>query len=102
MKNISTSIIAFFIPISIPIKWLEIMHKNACKANAIKQLKEQLGCLKPVVFGDGINDIYMFQTADEAYAVGSAVKERKDVATSVTGLNDEDGVARRLYENCMI
>ncbi len=81
-------------------QWLEIMPKEATKANAIKQLKEQLGCDRLVVFGDGKNDIDMFQIADEAYAVSNAVEELKAVSTAVIGSNDEDGVAKWL-ENHM-
>lgn len=80
-------------------QWLEIMPKAASKANAIKQLKEHLGCDKLVVFGDGKNDIDMFELADEAYAVENAVDELKEVATAVIGSNNEDGVAKWLEEN---
>jgi len=45
-------------------QWFEIMPANASKANAIRQLKEYLGCNKLVVFGDGKNDIDMFEMAD--------------------------------------
>ena len=80
-------------------QWLEIMPKAASKANAIKQLKEQLGCDKLVVFGDGKNDIDMFELADEAYAVENAVDELKKVAISVIGSNNDDGVAKWLEAN---
>lgn len=82
--------------------WLEIMPKAASKANAIKQLKEQLGCDKLVVFGDGKNDIDMFELADEAYAVENAVDELKEVAISVIGSNNDDGVAKWLEANALI
>lgn len=74
-------------------QWLEIMPKEASKANAIKQLKEKMGCDKLVVFGDGKNDIDMFELADEAYAVENAVAELKEIATEVIGSNNKDGVA---------
>lgn len=80
-------------------QWLEIMPKTASKANAIKQLKEQLRCDKLVVFGDGKNDIDMFELADEAYAVENAVDELKAIATEVIGSNNDDGVAKWLSEN---
>ena len=50
-------------------QWLEIMPLNASKANAIRQLKALLGCEKVVAFGDGKNDVDMFELADESYAV---------------------------------
>lgn len=80
-------------------QWLEIMPRTASKANAIKHLKEQMECEKLVVFGDGKNDIDMFELADEAYAVANAVDELKTIATGVIDINNEDGVAKWLMEN---
>lgn len=77
-------------------QWLEIMPKAASKANAIRQLKDYLNCQKVVVFGDGKNDIDMFEMADEAYAVSNAMEELKQIATAVIGSNNEDAVARWL------
>ncbi len=79
-------------------QWLEIMDKHACKADASLQLKEMLGCDKMVVFGDGANDIDMFEVADESYAVANAAPELKEKATGVIGPNDEDSVAKWLEE----
>lgn len=58
-------------------QWLEIMPKNASKAVAAEQLKKILGCDYLIVFGDGLNDMDLFQMADEAYAVANAVPELK-------------------------
>ncbi len=79
--------------------WLEILPKAASKANAIRQLKEKLGYDKLVVFGDGKNDVDMFELADEAYAVANAVPELKERATAIIGGNNEDGVAKWLEAN---
>lgn len=79
-------------------QWFEIMPKAASKANAVRQLKAHLGCRKVVAFGDGKNDIDMFEMADEAYAVSNAVEELKQLATNVIGSNNEDGVAKWLCE----
>lgn len=79
--------------------WLEIMPLHASKSHAARQLKELLGCDRLVVFGDGKNDIDMFELADEGYAVQNAVDELKAAATAVIGSNDEDGVARWLEAN---
>ncbi len=79
-------------------QWLEIMPKSVSKANAIGQLKEYMGCERVVVFGDGKNDIDMFELADEAYAVENAVEELKEVATAIIESNDNDGVAKWLAE----
>lgn len=77
-------------------QWLEIMPREASKANAAKQLQARLGCERLVVFGDGKNDVDLFAAADEAYAVENAVEELKRLATAVIGSNDEDGVAKWL------
>lgn len=80
-------------------QWLEIMPLNASKAKAIKQLQSLLKCEKLVVFGDGKNDIDMFESADESYAVQNAHEDLKRIATGVISSNDEDGVAKWLEEN---
>lgn len=80
-------------------QWLELMPRAASKANAILQLKELSGCDRVVVFGDGKNDLDMFEVADEGYAVRNAQEELKEKATAVIGSNDEDGVARWLAQN---
>ena len=80
-------------------QWLEIMPLEASKSNAIKQLRTMLDCEKLIVFGDGKNDIDMFQMADESYAVANAHEELKKYATDVILSNDEDGVAQWLEVN---
>lgn len=55
-----------------------------------------------MVFGDGKNDIDMFELADESYAVSNAVPELKEAATGVIASNDEDGVARWLLEHAQV
>ena len=82
-------------------QWLEIIPKEASKSNAIRQLKAHLHCDRVVAFGDGKNDIDMFELADESYAVANAVPELKAVATGVIAGNDEDGVAKWLEENAV-
>lgn len=80
-------------------QWLEIMPAQVNKANAILQLKKLLGCEKIISFGDGNNDIPMFQISDECYAVQNAVSELKSIATGIIDCNDKDGIAKWLQEN---
>lgn len=63
-------------------QWLEIMPKAASKASAALWLKSSLGCGRLVVFGDGENDVDLFEAADEAYAVANAADVLKAVATA--------------------
>ena len=82
-------------------QWLEIMPKAATKANAAVQLKKLLECDKLVVFGDGLNDIPLFEVSDECCAVSNAATELKAIADIIIGSNNEDSVAEyisRRYE----
>ena len=83
-------------------QWLELMPQAASKSNAICQLKALLGCDRLVVFGDGKNDIDMFQLADESYAVENAAPELKEIATGVIGNNNDDSVAKWLLEHAQL
>ena len=80
-------------------QWLEIMPYEATKANAIKQLKAMYECDRIISFGDGKNDIDMFEISDEAYAVSNAHEALKEKATDIILSNDEDGVAKWLKEH---
>lgn len=80
-------------------QWLEIMPKGVSKASAARQLKQMLGCSRIVAFGDGVNDLPLFEAADEAYAVANADDALKAVATGIIDSNEEDGVARWLAEH---
>lgn len=52
-----------------------------------------------IAFGDAMNDIPMFEIADECYAVANAVPELKELATDVIESNEEDGVAKWLMHH---
>ena len=78
--------------------WLEICPQNCTKAKTVLKLKEKLGFKKLVVFGDSLNDISMFEIADESYAVANAMDELKKIATHITGSNEEDAVVNVLKE----
>lgn len=78
--------------------WLEIMPLQASKSNTIKQLQSFLKCDRLIVFGNGVNDIDMFQIANESYAVENACDELKQYATEIIHSNDDDGVAKWLNE----
>jgi len=78
--------------------WLEICPESSTKAKAISKLKNRLGFDRLVVFGDSVNDLPMFEIADEAYAVDNAIGEVRKAATGVLGSNEEDSVARFLSD----
>lgn len=80
-------------------QWLEVLPKGATKANAALELKKHFGCDRLVVFGDGMNDIQMFEAADECYAVANASSQLKAAADGIIGSNNEDSVARFILED---
>ena len=85
---------------SISDRIFELYSKKNTKATGILTALKHLGI--PVeqsyAFGDGKNDIDMFEIADEAYAVENAVSELKAVATGIIGSNENDGVAKYLQK----
>ena len=46
-----------------------------------------------------MNDLSMFEIANESYAVENACKELKEKATGVIGRHDQDAVAHWLEKN---
>ncbi|MBQ8176918.1 MAG: HAD family hydrolase [Oscillospiraceae bacterium] len=80
-------------------QWLEVLPKGATKANAALELKKHFGCDRLVVFGDGANDIQMFEAADECYAVANASSQLKTIADGIIGSNNDDSVARFIMED---
>ena len=79
--------------------WLEVMPQSASKAEAAKKLKELLNCDKLVAFGDAVNDVPMFEIADECYAVENAAEELKRIASGIIAPNTVDGVVRWLLKH---
>ena len=76
--------------------WLEVMSPDASKANAIKYLKQKLQCDEVVVFGDGKNDIEMFEEADYSCAVENAAPELIKCADEVIHISVPQ------YINCLL
>lgn len=76
--------------------WLDIHHSGGSKGAGITTLRDELGYEEIIVFGDGANDLSMFEVAEEAYATANADPEVKVAATDVIGHHDEDGVAHFL------
>ena len=76
--------------------WLDVHRSDASKGGAVALLKEALGLDRIICFGDGDNDLSMFEAADECYAPANANDAVKSLATAVIGHHDEDGIARFL------
>jgi Cof subfamily protein (haloacid dehalogenase superfamily) len=76
-------------------RWLEILHPDVSKANALKIIVQSFK-IKPeevLAIGDNHNDIEMLRFAGLGIAMGNAHDEVKSVADYVTLKNTEDGVA---------
>ncbi|EGT3617506.1 HAD family hydrolase [Clostridium perfringens] len=78
--------------------FLDIYNKDASKANGIKFLAGYVEHSKVITFGDGENDVPMFEIADECYALENASDDLKAIATGVIGNNNEDAVVKFLIE----
>lgn len=78
--------------------FLEIMSGEVSKASGAKQVKDLLGTDKIIAFGDNLNDIPLFEIADESYAVSNAENELKEIASGVIGSNNEDAVAEFILQ----
>ena len=77
---------------------LEAYSSEASKANGIKYLSKYINYKNVICFGDNLNDIPMFELANEAYATANATEEVKKIATGVIGSCEEEGVAEFLKE----
>jgi hypothetical protein len=74
------------------LRFYEAWSAGVSKATAALKLKKLVGADKIIVFGDNLNDIPMFEIADESYAVENAVDELKAIATGIIGSNEAMGV----------
>lgn len=73
----------------------EVMHALSTKGDAIRLVLEYLKIpiAESFAFGDGTNDVSMFQAVGHAIAMGNASDEVKACADFVTTRFDEGGVA---------
>jgi Cof subfamily protein (haloacid dehalogenase superfamily) len=78
--------------------FIEVMHREATKANALQVVAEHYGVDRTEVMaiGDSYNDLDMLEWAGLGIAMGNAHKEVKEAADYVTTSNEEEGVAEAL------
>lgn len=79
---------------------MDIMPRGISKAKAIEEMCNYLkiNLSQTVVFGDGLNDIEMFNVGGYKVAMGNAAEKIKNLADVVTKTNNESGVAYELNE----
>jgi len=77
---------------------LTLTSAKASKGDALQAACAHLGIstAEVVAFGDSENDIEMFRVAGASVAMGQADARTKAAATTVTGRNDEAGVAQAI------
>ena len=81
--------------------WIECTPKCISKGNAIKKLAivKNIALDEIVVFGDGENDLSMFETVKYSVAMGNGMDSVKNVAYTITDDNNNDGIAKFIDEN---
>lgn len=79
--------------------FLETMNGSVSKGTAALEIKRLLGADRIIAFGDNLNDIPLFEIADEAYAVSGSHDKLKKIATDVIGSNDDDAVAKFISDH---
>lgn len=86
---------------SVSENWIyQIMAKNDTKWNAVCEVLDAFGLSKDeaMYFGDDNDDIESLGNIGCGIAMGNAIDRAKKAAKHVIGINDDDGVAKYLYE----
>lgn len=78
--------------------WIDITNLNVHKGTTVNELQQLLGVTKneTMAFGDGYNDMELFDQATYSFAVQNAFEEVKEKAAFVTKSNDDNGVLRTI------
>ena len=79
--------------------FLETMNSSISKGTAATEIKRLTGADRIIAFGDNLNDIPLFEAADEAYAVSNAHENLKKIATGIIDTNDSDAVVKFISEH---
>lgn len=74
------------------------------KATAIEILLKHLniGAKNTIAFGDGMNDVEMFQACELGIAMGNAKPGLKEIADEITDTHDEGGIYNSLKKHGLI
>ena len=80
-------------------RFIDIMHPQASKGNALRKLAEEMGVDRTQVMavGNYYNDLGMLEFAGLGVAMANAPEDLKRKADAVTLNNNEDGVAHALH-----
>ncbi|WP_214464125.1 Cof-type HAD-IIB family hydrolase [Levilactobacillus brevis] len=83
---------------------LDTMVNGVTKQSGIRTLIQQAGLqgIKTYAFGDGYNDLQMFDEVDVPISMGNGVAAAKEKAAYVTTTNTTDGIVRGLRHFSLI
>lgn len=83
-------------------EFLEFMHKDVSKGNALLTVLADLGITpeETIAFGDGDNDVSMLRAAGIGVAMENAAAIVKDAADFTAPSNNNDGIVRFLESMC--
>ena len=78
---------------------IEITDINAQKGFILEKVITKMGIDKKdvVILGDSFNDYSMFEIFEESVAMKNAIPEVKKIAKYITDTNDNQGVAKAIY-----
>lgn len=87
--------VSVYVTLPLP-EYLEILSPEATKGKALTLLAAELGVAKEEIaaFGDGLNDMELFDAAGLTVAMGNAADELKARADLVAPTNNEGGVGQ--------
>lgn len=83
---------------------VDVFKKGGSKAFGIQKLIENkhFEGVPTYAFGDGLNDLEMFEFVDHPIAMGNASEPLKKIAEYVTDDNDHDGILKGLEKSNLI
>ena len=78
---------------------IEITDINAQKGIILEKVITKMGIDKKdvMILGDSFNDYSMFEIFEESVAMKNAIPEVKKIAKYITDTNDNQGVAKAIY-----
>ncbi|NCC86862.1 MAG: HAD family phosphatase [Clostridia bacterium] len=82
---------------------LNVTQKGISKGKAIEEIAKLHGIEKQeiIAFGDSLNDSSMFEHAGTGVAMGNAMKGLKQIATTICGDVEDDGLAEFIEKNIL-
>ena len=83
--------------------WIDITSKGVHKGSTVQKLQDILGVTKDetMAFGDGYNDLEMFEQAKFSYAMKNAFEEVKEKAFAIAPSNNENGVLKTIEKEIL-